>query len=486
MTWSDADALWAAAASLDLDALDRQLHRLRSGVPRTPIVRPCTAGDGVEICDEARRDALGSLAPRARGRLTHFVPASGAATRMFRVIDRAARFPDDQHLRTAARTDATLNAAIRTYEGRDRLAVGLSTEASGMVATFRHWVEHHRYGSLPKGLLPYHRYGDQVRSAAQEHAVEATQLLGGHGPTPLHLTIGAGHEAAFERAVAASGTAVSLSLSAQQRHTDTLAVTEDGEVFRDDAGQPLLRPGGHGALLPNLQALHADLVAIKNIDNVVRDDQRDTVLAWRRALVGRLLELEEAVHDHVRGIAMGTLDPHVALRFAAHTFGRRPTAGTPHERAYAALNRPLRVCAVVRNEGQPGGGPFWTHTAQGTTPQIVESAQIDHTRAEQRALFEASTHFNPVDMVASLRDLDGEPFDLSAFVDPDQWLMVHKSHQGRPLRGLERPGLWNGAMAGWNTVFVEVPAQTFHPVKELVDLLGPGHAPAEPTAPLVG
>jgi hypothetical protein len=473
--WTADDRTWARERGVDLAELEDQLRRLQAEDETLAIDRPATTGDGVHWLDV---NQLATFTVPA-DRLTTFVPASGAATRMFASLVKAhaAGLDDldalDQAI-AAGRTD--VQAARDALAGRDLLAIG---GTDGVGATLERWIGTDALHRQPKGLVPLHRYADGTRTAALEHLLEAAALTGERAPR-VHFTVQAGHEDAFlseSRRAAAHGVEAVVSTSVQSPGTDTVAMAPDGAVFRDDDGHPLMRPGGHGSLLQNLEALGADLVVVKNIDNVTRDDNRAAVVQWRRGLVDRLVELETRVHAHLADLHAGA-EPGPAMDFAVRTFGRHGHGPNARAMAIDALDRPLRVAAVVRNEGQPGGGPFWVREPDGTsTPQIMESAQIDRNDPGQRALFAAATHFNPVDMVLALRDRHGEPYPLARFVDPRGWLRADKTHAGRPLRALERPGLWNGAMAGWNTVFVEVPAWTFRPVKEVRDLLGEGHRP---------
>jgi hypothetical protein len=274
----------------------------------------------------------------------------------------------------------------------------------------------------------------------------------------------------------------------QSPATDTIAVDLDDNPFRNEQGHLLFRPGGHGALLANLQALAADIVFIKNIDNVVPDHLKDTTYRYKRALGGYLVHLQQQIFAYLEHLAAGSVD--AGLLEEIRTFAQRELAitvppglrhATRHEHIrflYERLNRPLRVCGMVRNEGEPGGGPFWVqHPDSSLSRQIVEASQVDTALPEQRALLAASTHFNPVDLVCGVRDFRGQPFDLQRFADPDTGFIAHKTYAGRPLKALEWPGLWNGAMAYWNTVFVEVPLSTFSPVKTVLDLLRPEHQP---------
>jgi hypothetical protein len=280
------------------------------------------------------------------------------------------------------------------------------------------------------------------------------------------------------------GCALDVTFSEQEPSSDTLALDQAGEPFRLDDGSLLFRPGGHGALLRNLEALDGDLVVVKNIDNVLPAESSDEVVRWKQVLIGCLGEIQREAFEAIAGCARDDASEAAvdrALAVAAARFSRRPardlpTRGERRRFAIDALDRPIRVCGMVRNEGEPGGAPFWVRESDGTTSvQIVESSQVDESNPEQVRIFGSSTHFNPVDLVCGLRSWTGEPFELRRFVDERAVFIARKSHEGRELSALERPGLWNGAMAGWNTTCVEVPASTFAPVKTVFDLLRPQH-----------
>lgn len=479
--WTNDDEEWARAKGVSLATLTAQLERLRGDHETLSIDRPATVEDGIESPWAGRVREL-TARPLPSDRITTFIPASGAASRMFASVVRThqAGFRTFAALEEAvAGGRSELRAALIALRGASDLAIGRDAgEEVGPLLD--RWLDEEAWAAQPKGLVPLHPYATHTRTAVVEHLLEAVALTGA-ADTHVHFTVPSGRAEAFhaqrgEAAQHLEGVAPTISTSEQARSTDTPAVTPDGHVFRDENGEPLLRPGGHGALLQNLAELDGDLIVVKNIDNVTRDENRDAVVAWRRLLVARLLELEEETHRHLRSLRADA-EPAPAIDFAVRVFGRRGQGETAAEMAWSALNRPIRVVAVVRNEGQPGGGPFWVREPDGTaTPQIMESAQIRRDDPEQNALFQSATHFNPVDMALSVRDPWGTPYDLLELVDDRGWLKADKTYQGRPLKALERPGLWNGAMAGWNTVFVEVPSWTFRPVKELKDLLGEGHA----------
>ena len=283
-------------------------------------------------------------------------------------------------------------------------------------------------------------------------------------------------------------TTYEITFSEQEPASDTIAVDMNSEPFRDSEGRLLFRPGGHGALLRNLNGLRGDVVFLKNIDNVVPDRLKGETTRYRKALGGYLVELQDILFGYLRRLCAGERDGRLIHEMVEFLRQRFPSSVPDHldrlsekEKAdflFARLNRPTRVCGMVRNEGEPGGGPFWVRHADGTlSPQIVESSQVDMKSEEQKAVWAASTHFNPVDLVCGVRDFRGNPFNLMDYTDPDTGFISVKSKDGLDLKALELPGLWNGAMARWNTVFVEVPSSTFNPVKTVLDLLRPAHQP---------
>jgi hypothetical protein len=446
---TDADQKQLDARGITTAEAERQLTLLRHAPPATRLDRPCTVGDGIvqlatrdhaRLLDAARRAA-------AAGRVMKFVPASGAATRMFK--DLIAALSSSDALKTSP-------AAQKFFAEFDRFPFADELRRRAGIAHTPHDEEQQRhvlrtllddmrYAELPKALIAFHRIEETVRTAFEEHLLEGAHYTGGEsGRARTHFTVAPEFRDDFEALLGrvrsslehTVGARLDVAFSEQHPSTDTLAITPEGEPFRSADGRLLLRPAGHGALLRNLQALDGDIVVIKNIDNVQPLEASGEVIGWKQLLIGYLITL---------------LDD-------------------------APPDRPVRVCGVVRNEGEPGGAPFWVRGSDGSvTAQIVESSQVDLNDPDQRRIFESSTHFNPVDLVCALRRRDGARFDLSAFVDPSAVFLAKKSHDGRDLIALERPGLWNGAMAHWHTVFVEVPASTFAPVKTVFDLLRPQH-----------
>jgi hypothetical protein len=447
--FSATDLQQLAARGISEAEAARQLELLRHAPPPTRLDRPCAIGDGIVQIKPGDHSRLLDAARRAAddGRLTKFVPASGAATRMFKDLIAA---------RDAAAPVATFEAARQFFaeldrfpfatELRQRAAMnGAPADDEEQRRVLRTLLDEMRYAALPKALIAFHRVNGSVRTAFEEHLLEGTAYTrDAAGTARTHFTVAPEFRDDFEtlleqvrtRIEQSTGARIDVSFSEQHPSTDTLAATPDGALFRAADGSLLMRPAGHGALLRNLQSLTTDLVVIKNIDNVQPIEASRDVIRWKQLLIGYLVTLLDEGPD----------------------------------------DRPVRVCGVVRNEGEPGGAPFWVVDGHGAkTAQIVESSQVNLEDTEQRRIFESSTHFNPVDLVCAIRRLDGHPFDLAQFVDASAVFRSSKSHEGHELVALERPGLWNGAMAHWRTVFVEVPASTFAPVKTVFDLLRPQH-----------
>lgn len=470
----------------------RQLAQLRHGQTWTHLERPCTLADGIRRIASDQQPALLQrfAAAAGAGRVTRFVPASGAATRMFQPLHAPAR---DE--REWPRFLAELErfpffpelVAILARSGNDLAAVRRAGDLPTLLAAL---LEPHGldYAHLPKGLLAFHRIDAETRTAFVEHLAEAAQLVGAGNQARLHFTVSPEHRRLFEQQLEAwreslerrYGAAFTVDFSVQQPATDTLALAADGHPLRDADDRLLLRPGGHGALLANLAALNAEIVLIRNIDNVVPDARKGDNLLWSRLLGGLLLELADAQQLLLKQLRRHSADAEArqaALAFLRDELGVDVPTTEP-ARLVELLDRPLRVCGMVRNSGEPGGGPFWVRGDDGRlSRQIVEASQVDRNDPAQAAILAAATHFNPVDMACRLCDGEGRPFELERFVDQATAIVTTKVQNGQSIRILERPGLWNGGMADWHTVFVELPASTFNPVKTIFDLLRPAHQP---------
>ncbi len=520
-TLEQADEKELADRQVSREEAERQLALLRRPPQYATLVRPCVLDDGIEPVPDgavAELHAFHEQAARA-GRLVKFVPASGAATRMFRELHRfhsgafagtewndAERWAEGGH--AEARVLVSFLREVQRFPFYRELRAtmdqrGADLDASASRGDFRPVLsalldpDGMDYQRQPKGLLRFHSYQGSSRTAFEEHLVEAVHFLRDEsGLCRLHFTVSPEHRDGFEacfRTIEADfvrryDAHFQVDYSVQDPSTDTLAVDERDDPLRDADGRLMFRPGGHGALIHNLNDLGGDIVFIKNIDNVQPDRLKRHTVDSKRALAGYLVQLQRRVFHYLSRIREP--DPPPGLLDEVHAFAckrlfvERPAAAGPNsfqaQRAWLIdrLNRPIRICGVVRNTGEPGGGPFWVRDTDGATSlQIVESAQVNPEDDEQQRILGKSTHFNPVDLVCAVRDAAGRPFDLARFVDPNAAIVTRKSEAGRDIKALERPGLWNGGMAGWNTVFVEVPLETFTPVKSVIDLLRAEHQP---------
>jgi len=487
-----------------------QIQRISEGTIPVTLVRPCTIGDGVSRLVDLDQDDLAAAYHGARnaGRVSKMVPASGAATRMFAEL-LAALAELEANAALSAQAQVALNRLgdnLPHFAFATALQTQLSThgvrdlrtamaENPRKVLTLLLRNEGLNLADLPKAMVPFHTYDDGPRLALEEHLQEALDHgTDANGITRVHFTI---TDVAMEVAKAAAavakdrlapeGVRFEITFSVQDSATDTIAIDAMGEVVHNPDGSIHKRPAGHGALLKNLGDLAGDIVSIKNIDNVVPDHLKPAANGHRAILGGLLVRLQEKMFGYLR--ALDTYEPDAStieemLDFARRTLGAAdvPDAGErPTAQVVAYLrnrfDRPLRVCGVVPSTGEPGGGPFWTKD-DANPKQLVESASVALTDPDQQQIWTRSTHFNPVDLICGLRNYQGKGFELSRYVEPDAALVVDKSLNGVPIRALELPGLWNGAMAHWNSVFVEVPLISFNPVKTVFDLLRDAHQPA--------
>ncbi|WP_449224576.1 DUF4301 family protein, partial [Alistipes putredinis] len=448
-------------------ALETQLKNFREGFPFLPVTRAASCGDGIRVLDAAGIEQAAARYDRAKEslRVVKFVPASGAATRMFKDLFEFVR----EGRRTAVVGELLANRRRFAFWPELRTIIGDDADELRTVENIV--AEGLRYGETPKGLVSFHRYGDEVRKAVEEHLVEGAQYAAAGGEVKIHFTVSPEHLTRFEALLAEKipgyesrfGVKYRISFSVQDPSTDTLAVNPDCTPFRRADGRLLFRPAGHGALIGNLGKIDADIVFVKNIDNVTTDARRSDTVLYKKALAGVLLALQERIFEYLMALEV----PGAELEPIAAFIENELCVKLPKDYGTAllrqVLDRPIRVCGMVRNEGEPGGGPFWVAGADGLeTLQIAESNQI---APEKRELMRSATHFNPVDLVCSFRTSKGGRFDLREFVDPATGFISRKSDGGRELLAQELPGLWNGAMARWTTVFVEVPITTFSPVK---------------------
>ncbi|MFC1823670.1 DUF4301 family protein [Thermodesulfobacteriota bacterium] len=503
---------------ISLEKVRSQIDRLKKGIPHVRLVRPCTIGDGITVLSPGDLERLNTLYTQSvsAGRAMKFVPASGAATRMFKLLlgiyNRPAKRDGEGGTvnNTPGDDDGAFQNFIRGledfafYEDLKRVMEknGLNLKTLLSRKQYTPILEHIltetglNLANLPKGLIKFHAYPGHTRTAFEEHLVEAaTYTLDEQDVAAIHFTISPEQEqrikehfSAILKQDAFSDTKYGITFSVQKPSTDTLAVDLANMPFRDREGRLVFRPGGHGALLENLNDLQGDIVFIKNIDNVVPDRLKQHTYVYKRALGGYLIELQGKAFGYLRKLSSGAIDQQ--LMDGLQNFARDRLSfslpavldeGPIEDKVRffrEKLNRPLRVCGMVRNVSEPGGGPFWVAQGDGAASlQIVESSQVNKNSAEQRAIWASSTHFNPVDLVCAMRDYLGRPFNLKNFIDPETGFISRKSKEGKELKALELPGLWNGSMANWNTVFIEVPEITFNPVKTVLDLLREQHQP---------
>lgn len=499
---------------LSIDEAIRQIKTFEKGIPKTWVDRPAVIGDGILELSEGEFQKAADYfdAHRSGYKLKKFVPASGAASRMFKFLSEFLNSFD-------VRKD-TINGYINKHKANDLQTFIAAKEKLPFFSDIMQRLDGYSDGELrekdsrthefirlmldasefdfankPKGILPFHKYKDRVATPIEEHLREAARYAESNGVSHLHFTISENHRESFEKLVSEvkpiveerTGIQLHVNFSYQHGSTDTLAVSLDNKPFRDKNGNLVFRPGGHGALINNLNAIDADIVFIKNIDNVIQNHDAIITL-YKKALAGLLIELQQKTFSYLEKIASGeTSEDFVSesVRFLENKlnitipadFGKY-TSANKIAFIFEKLNRPLRICGMVKNEGEPGGGPFWVIGQQGNVSlQIVETSQVETQNPQQMAIVNKATHFNPVDIVCSIMNYKGEKFNLPDFVDQERGFIVEKNKDGKPLKGYELPGLWNGAMARWNTVFVEIPLVTFNPVKTVNDLLKPAHQP---------
>ncbi len=501
---SKADQLHLSKKGISAEIVAEQLKRFKTGFPFLKLEGAATTEKGVltpsqQEIEEYLKEWDNYCAEG--NAILKFVPASGAASRMFKDlfsflsadydvpttdfekkffenIDKFAFFNDLNEM-CAKNNKLTIKELIE--KGEYKSVVFNLLDFTGM-----------NYGSLPKGLLKFHTYEDYARTSAEEHFVEGALYAATNGVVKLHFTVSPNHKALFEELVAQRkafyenlfNVKYEISFSEQKQSTDTIAVNADNTPFREN-GTLVFRPGGHGALIENLNDIDADVIFIKNIDNVVPDRLKPETVTYKKVLAGILVNIQQQAFKYLQLIDSGQYTQEQVeemIHFLQQKLMCRNYDIKEMEDGDLMLylrnkfNRPMRVCGMVRNIGEPGGGPFLAYNPDGTVSlQILESSQIDMNNADAKAMFENGTHFNPVDLVCAVKNYKGEKFDLPKFIDKDTGFISHKSKNGRDLKAMELPGLWNGAMSDWNTIFVEVPLITFNPVKTVNDLLREVH-----------
>jgi hypothetical protein len=504
--FTDADEMMMEERGLTSDKVLIQLEAFRKGITYKTLLRPCKIGDGIlAVPGEEEADILKHFeAAAGEGRFTKFVPASGAATRMFRdwssflerqcpehslqeFLSSLSLYPFYEDVRkAAARNGIDLESLIQKKEIKQILRFILTPAGLD-------------YGSLPKALILFHSYTECPRTSLEEHLVEgALYARDNQGISRIHITVSPEHEVRVREHLdiirtfyeKLFGIKFHLTLSTQRHSTDVIAVNLQDEPVRGPGGKLVFRPGGHGALLSNLNSIVGDIIFIKNIDNVVKDALKPVTIHYKKLLGGYLVKIQRQVFDYLKKLSAKSNKDEafpVLLESCVEFCRDKLNISTPpdwHEYGtdrkrdylFGMMNRPIRVCGMVRNEGEPGGGPFWVEDNKGgESLQIIEEAQVDCSDSWQVRIWKEAAYFNPVDLVCAVRDYQGKKFDLGRFVDQDAFFISRKTQDNQEIKALELPGLWNGSMAFWTTIFIEVPIETFNPVKEVKDLLRAPH-----------
>ena len=496
---SEKDLKQIALRGITEKQIETQLKEFETGFPFLKLEAAAAVGNGIIAPNEGERKQYVKAWEdyKAAGkRIVKFVPASGAASRMFKnmfaFVDADYSVPTTDfekkyfdEIEKFAFYEA-LDAVCQKNEGKGIKALMAEGNYKAVAANMLR-PEGLNYGQLPKGMLLFHKYPEGARTPMEEHLVEGALYAASNGEAHVHFTVSHDHLEFFKAKVAEKadgfakkyGIKYDISFSEQKPSTDTVAANPDNTPFREADGSLLFRPGGHGALIENLNEIEADVIFIKNIDNVVPDRLKPETVEWKQVIAGVLVSLQKQVFEYLKVLDGNPTDAQISeiAQFVEKNLCTNPK-GQKVDAAYLRkkLNRPMRVCGVVKNVGEPGGGPFLTYNQDGTVSlQILESSQIDTNNAEYMKMFTQGTHFNPVDLVCAVKDYQGKPFNLPDFVDKTTGFISSKSKGGKELKALELPGLWNGAMSDWSTIFVEVPLGTFNPVKTVNDLLREQH-----------
>ena len=508
--FSNEDLDYIEGRGSDLAVVKEQVANFEKGFPYTEVIEAATVGNGIiQLNAEQVSDFTGFLSQKCEEgiSLLKFVPASGAASRMFKSLFTAKERLENGENEETVLHDKEVKAFFSDlkkfafYTELEKLA----GEKAGQLTALETLnlllsEEGMNYANLPKGLLLFHQNGEKLRTPFEEHCVEGASYAKDHsGNVRIHFTVSPEHQEAFNAHLQdvrsyyeeKLGVTFDISFSQQKPSTDTIAVDLQNKPFRNADGSLLFRPAGHGALLDNLNELNADIIFIKNIDNVVPDHRKAETIIYKKALAGLLLSYQKKIFsyqeilDRWNYTALDSKFFAEAANFLENVLNVKPPSNqyySEKEELYHYLkqkfNRPIRVCGMVKNEGEPGGGPFWARNSdQSVSLQVVESSQVDMANEQQKSIVQHATYFNPVDLVCGTKNYKGIPFDLLKNRDPKTGFISYKSKDGKELKAQELPGLWNGAMADWNTLFVEVPIATFNPVKTVNDLLRKEHQP---------
>jgi hypothetical protein len=513
MNFSPEDLSLISRKGISIQRIENQINIFTQGITNVILESQATLNDGIIRFSELELENLANQfdSDKNRFKLTKFVPASGAASRMFQFLN--------EFLNELDLDNQTINSYLNGKKAtnlkvfltgiekfpfynkieRDLLEIYPDYKKSDKNLKRYYFIktmlseDYFDFANKPKGVLDFHQYENNTCTPIEEHLKESLLYSNSNNLAEVHFTVSEAHQEQFETIIkkskskleASGDSKIEVAYSYQKSETDTLAVDFDNQPLRDSEGTLVFRPGGHGALIENLNAINSDIIFIKNIDNVIHN-RTDKIAFYKKALAGLLLELQNQIFIYLNNInAYNEVELDLILMFIKTNLNYKVTdefykkdKQTKREAIVAILNRPIRVCGMVQNEGEPGGGPFWIKDNKGNlTLQIVETSQINLKNKQQEKILKNSTHFNPVDLVCGVKNYKGEKFDLTQFIDHNTGFIVEKNKNGIKYKSYELPGLWNGAMANWITIFVEVPLITFNPVKTVNDLLKPTHQP---------
>lgn len=511
MNFTSEDIIQIKNNGLTVDKVISQIQLFKTGITPTNLKAAATINNGIVSFNKTeKKEFINYFESQKKSvSIIKFIPSSGAASRMFKFLFKFLKEfnPKKESINSYINKNKVPEMTLFLF-GLEKLPFYKIAKAffplnyeqltdDEKAITFVKLIldkDSLNYGEQPKGLLPFHQYKNEISTAFQEHLFEAASYASNDSKAKLHFTISENHKGKFEQELNKIQEHVSIkthctfdiSFSYQKQQTDTIAVTPKNEIFRDEMNKLSFRPSGHGALIENLNEINEDLIFIKNIDNVVAANLSETVASYKKMLGGLLLKIQEQVFTYQQKLEKETVDEKEIITIANYLINNLNIIVNPEFEKYSSkyqieyliekLNRPIRVCGMVKNEGEPGGGPFWIKNENGAISlQIVESAQINKKNKSQKGILKSATHFNPVDLVCGTKNYKGEKYNLLDFVDVKTGFISAKTKLGKDLKALELPGLWNGAMANWNTIFVEVPLETFNPVKTVNDLLKPAH-----------
>jgi hypothetical protein len=512
--FTENDIRQITSKGLNEDKIESQLNLFKSGLPYINLTEAAIVKNGIKKLEDKEKKECIEFYESQQDSLSilKFVPASGAATRMFKSLFNFIESynPEKESINSFINRKKESELSIFLvgieklpfYDIITEKLIELYPEFNKFSNDKKNYLfiktmldqDKLNYGFYPKGLLPFHKYKDHIATAFEEHLFEAAIYASSNNKANLHFTISEKYnhifDSEFERieniVERKTNTKFNISFSYQKESTDTIAVNHNNEPFREDDGSLYFRPSGHGALLQNLNDLNADIIFIKNIDNVVVFKFEQEVAEYKKMLAGILLKIQKQAFLYLKQLENEKLTEETIIEIAQFLIKEMNISISSEFEKYSKkyqieylfekLHRPIRVCGMVKNEGEPGGGPFWVKDESGQLSlQIVESAQIDKKNKLQKEILKQSTHFNPVDLVCGIKNYKGQKFDLNNFVDPKTAFITMKTKVGKDIKALELPGLWNGSMANWNTIFVEVPLITFNPVKTVTDLLKSTH-----------